>query len=113
MSALNAYKESIKVGCGTLDVIINYLEEGKPIRMEAHLELDEKAAGCTCFPSMLAPVCELVSLNLRNKVRPKEIIDQLYGVECHNVGVDGKKYVESCLDAIAQVLQHYMDHYQK
>lgn len=94
--------ERVKTGCGTLYVTINEDEQGI---CEVFTTIG-KAGGCSAaFAEGLA---RMISLALRSGVELKQIIRQLKGIRCpHPMWQDGK-LIQSCPDAIAQVLERYL-----
>ena len=97
----------IKTGCGTLYVTINEDEYGI---CEVFTTIG-KAGGCAgAFSEATA---RLISLSLRSGVEPAQIGKQLRGIRCpHPIWQNGKQ-VLSCPDAIAQVLDDYIQNGRK
>lgn len=92
----------IKTGCGSLYVTINGDEQGI---CEVFTTIG-KAGGCAgAFSEATA---RLISLALRSGVEPQQVVKQLKGIRCpHPIWQEGQQ-VLSCPDAIAQVLDLYL-----
>lgn len=95
--------ERVKTGCGTLYVTINEDEEGI---CEIFTTIG-KAGGCAAAFS--EATARLMSLSLRSGVEPGQISRQLRGIRCpHPMWQDGK-LILSCPDAIANVIDRYLE----
>ena len=95
--------ERVKTGCGTLYVTINEDDEGV---CEVFTTIG-KAGGCSAAFS--EATARMISLALRSGVELEQIVRQLRGIRCpHPVWQNGK-LILSCPDAIALVLQRYID----
>ncbi|RLC76619.1 MAG: hypothetical protein DRI61_12990 [Chloroflexi bacterium] len=91
----------IKTGCGNLYVTVNI--DDKQVAMECFCRLG-KAGGCA--NSQTEAIGRLISYALRIGGEIDEIVNNLIGINCHSPVMNGKKQVNSCSDAIAQVLQN-------
>jgi ribonucleoside-diphosphate reductase alpha chain len=100
------YTEKVETGCGNLYVTINADEHG-PCELFASMG---KAGGCAA--SQLDGQARLISMALRSNVDPQSIVKQLKGMRCPSPSYlpkrDGK--VLSCSDALAKVLERYLEH---
>lgn len=95
--------ERVKTGCGTLYVTVNEDDEGV---CEVFTTIG-KAGGCSAAFS--EATARMISLALRSGVELEQIVRQLRGIRCpHPVWQNGK-LILSCPDAIAMVLQRYLD----
>jgi ribonucleoside-diphosphate reductase alpha chain len=95
--------ERVKTGCGTLYVTINEDDEGV---CEVFTTIG-KAGGCSAAFS--EATARLISLALRSGVELEQVVRQLKGIRCpHPVWQNGR-LILSCPDAIAMVLQRYLD----
>ena len=95
--------ERVKTGCGTLYVTVNEDDEGV---CEVFTTIG-KAGGCAAAFS--EATARLISLALRSGVELEEVVRQLKGIRCpHPVWQNGR-LILSCPDAIAMVLQRYLD----
>ena len=95
--------ERVKTGCGTLYVTINEDDEGV---CEVFTTIG-KAGGCA--GAFSAATARLISLALRSGVELEQVIKQLKGIRCpHPVWQNGR-LIQSCPDAIAMVLQRYLN----
>ena len=102
------YTEKIETGCGNLYVTINADEHG-PCELFASMG---KAGGCAA--SQLDAQARLISMSLRSNVDPRSIVKQLKGMRCPSPSLLPKKggKVLSCSDALAKVLEKYIDHHK-
>lgn len=87
-------KSKIKpTGCGDMYITVNCDTDGNIIEIIARLG---KAGGCAA--SQEDAVSALITLVLRGKINPKEIIKRLSGISCTQGDNDSS---HSCSDAIA------------
>ncbi|PWI48784.1 hypothetical protein CEE45_05190 [Candidatus Heimdallarchaeota archaeon B3_Heim] len=96
--------ERVRVGCGTnLFITINEDEEGLT---ELFLSLG-KSGGCVA--SHIEAMGRLISLTLRSRIEPEEIILQLKAIRCPSptFGPDGP--VLSCADAVAKSVERFIE----
>ena len=102
------YTEKIETGCGKLYVTINADEYG-PCELFASMG---KAGGCAA--SQLDAQARLISMSLRSNVDPRSIVKQLKGMRCPSPSLLPKKggKVLSCSDALAKVLEKYIDYHK-
>jgi len=101
--------EKIQTGCGNLYVTINEDEYG-PCEVFARMG---KAGGCAA--SQLDAQARLISMALRANVDPYSIVKQLKGIRCPSPSLVPQRggRVLSCSDALAKVLEHYLDDFYK
>ena len=98
--------ERVRVGCGTnLFITINEDEEGLA---ELFLSLG-KSGGCVA--SHIESMGRLISLALRSRIEPEEIILQLKSIRCPSptFGQDGP--ILSCADAVAKSVERFIKRY--
>ncbi|ADJ26575.1 ribonucleoside-diphosphate reductase, adenosylcobalamin-dependent [Dehalogenimonas lykanthroporepellens BL-DC-9] len=99
----NGFTEKVNTGCGTLYITVNSDETGV-CEVFSHLG---KTGGCAA--AQLESTCRLASLSLRSGVAPSSVAKQLKGIRCPSIAWDGGKSVLSCADAIASVLEHFLE----
>jgi ribonucleoside-diphosphate reductase alpha chain len=100
--------ERVRVGCGTnLFITINQDEEGLT---ELFLSLG-KSGGCVA--SHIEAMGRLISLTLRSRIEPEEIILQLKAIRCPSptFGPDGP--VLSCADAVAKSVERFIERHSQ
>ncbi|MHA1214454.1 MAG: vitamin B12-dependent ribonucleotide reductase [Candidatus Hodarchaeales archaeon] len=98
--------ERIRVGCGTnLFVTINEDEEGLT---EVFLSLG-KSGGCVA--SHVEAIGRLVSLALRSRIEPSEIVEQLRSIRCPSPTFSSEGPILSCADAVAKSVERFLDQY--
>lgn len=95
--------ERIRTGCGNLYVTINEDDEGI---CEVFSTIG-KAGGCAAAFS--EATARLISLALRSGIELQQVVRELKGIRCpHPIWQNGK-LVQSCPDAIAMVLERYLN----
>ncbi|MFX0050877.1 MAG: hypothetical protein ACFE8U_06230, partial [Candidatus Hermodarchaeota archaeon] len=100
--------ERIRVGCGTnLFITINEDDEGLA---ELFLSLG-KSGGCVA--SHIEAMGRLISLALRSRIEPDEIIIQLKSIRCPSPTFGGEGPILSCADAVAKSVERFLDRYSK
>ncbi|MHA2155528.1 MAG: ribonucleotide reductase N-terminal alpha domain-containing protein [Candidatus Hodarchaeales archaeon] len=107
-SVTQGITERVRVGCGTnLFITINEDEEGLT---ELFLSLG-KSGGCVA--SHIEAMGRLISLTLRSRIEPEEIILQLKAIRCPSptFGPDGP--VLSCADAVAKSVERFIERYSQ
>jgi ribonucleoside-diphosphate reductase alpha chain len=95
--------ECVNTGCGHLYVTVNSDDEG----IFEVFALLGKAGGCAA--AQLESIGRLISLSLRAGVDISSVVKQLRGIRCPSVAWEEGKSVLSCADAIASVLENYID----
>jgi ribonucleoside-diphosphate reductase alpha chain len=94
--------EKIKIGCGNLYVSVNADEQG----ICEIFTNTGRAGGCA---SQSEATARLISISLRSGISINSILDQIKGIRCAAcIRREGVK-VMSCPDAIARVIEKYMD----
>ena len=98
--------ERVRVGCGTnLFITINEDEEGLA---ELFLSLG-KSGGCVA--SHIESMGRLISLALRSRIEPDEIILQLKSIRCPSPTFGSEGPILSCADAVAKSVERFIDRY--
>ncbi|MFW9904208.1 MAG: NUMOD3 domain-containing DNA-binding protein, partial [Candidatus Thorarchaeota archaeon] len=98
--------ERIRVGCGTnLFITINEDEEGLA---ELFLSLG-KSGGCVA--SHIESMGRLISLALRSRIEPEEIVLQLKSIRCPSPTFGSEGPVLSCADAVAKSVERFINRY--
>ena len=96
---LEGTTSKFRLGCGNLYVTVN-TEDGVPFEVFAQRG---KAGACTT--ALIEGVARLISLALRSGVELSEIAKQIKGISCPGGAWDKGSRVNSCLDAIAGLLE--------
>jgi len=95
--------ERVRVGCGTnLFLTINEDEEGLT---EIFLSLG-KSGGCVA--SHVEAIGRLVSLALRSRIEPMEIVEQLRSIRCPSPTFSSEGPILSCADAVAKGIEKFL-----
>ncbi|MFX1282281.1 MAG: LAGLIDADG family homing endonuclease [Promethearchaeota archaeon] len=98
--------ERVRVGCGTnLFITINEDEEGLA---ELFLSLG-KSGGCVA--SHIESMGRLISLALRSRIEPDEIIMQLKSIRCPSPTFGSEGPILSCADAVAKAVERFINRY--
>lgn len=98
--------ERVRVGCGTnLFITINEDEEGLA---ELFLSLG-KSGGCVA--SHIESMGRLISLALRSRIEPDEIVIQLKSIRCPSPTFGSEGPILSCADAVAKSVERFINHY--
>jgi len=95
--------ERVSTGCGYIYVTVNFDEQGIA---EVFSTLG-KAGGCAA--AQLEATSRLISLALRAGVDVNSIAEHLRGIRCPSVAWEQGHAIMSCADAIATVLQKYVN----
>ncbi len=95
--------ERVNTGCGHLYVTINFDDQGI---CEVFSSLG-KAGGCAS--AQLEAISRLISLALRSGIDITSIVKQIKAIRCPSVSWEQGKLVLSCADAIASVLEKYIE----
>ncbi len=93
-------------GCGSLYVTTNFDRNG-PFEVFAQM-----GHGGGCQASQSEAISRLVSLALRCKVEPQEILDQLKGIHCISPTMAEGTTIYSCPDALAKAVQKQIVNWQ-
>ena len=97
------FTERVNTGCGALYVTVNFDDSG----MYEVFSTLGKAGGCAY--AQLEAIGRLISLALRLGVDPQSVVKQLRGIRCPSIAWEDGKSVLSCADAIASVLERYIN----
>jgi len=100
--AMRGVTRRMETSCGALYVTINWDESGWPFEVFTSMG---KAGGCAS--SQAEAIGRLVSLGLRARMDPKQIMRQLRGISCHLPRGIGRNRISSCADAVAQALEQF------
>jgi ribonucleoside-diphosphate reductase alpha chain len=92
----------VKVGCGTLYVTVNS-KNGKVLEV---IIQGGKSGGCTFATNEGLARC--ISLGLRAGVDLQEYTKGLIGIKCNNITYDEGILMNSCPDAVGQILAKYL-----
>lgn len=95
--------ERVTTGCGYIYVTVNSDEQGI---CEVFASLG-KAGGCAS--AQLEATCRLISLALRSGMDVGSVARQMRGIRCPSIAWESGKAVLSCADAIASVLEKYIN----
>jgi len=94
--------ERVTTGCGYIYVTVNSDDQGI---CEVFTTLG-KAGGCAS--AQLEATSRLISLTLRSGIDVASIVKQLRGIRCPSIAWEDGKSILSCADAIASVLEKYI-----
>jgi ribonucleoside-diphosphate reductase alpha chain len=92
----------LDTGCGELGITVNKLEEKV---FEIFTQTGRPGACIACFSEALS---RSISLGLRAGVDLEEYYKTLNGIKCNAPTFSGGEKINSCPDAIAQVLKTYL-----
>ncbi|MBN1857283.1 MAG: vitamin B12-dependent ribonucleotide reductase [Dehalococcoidia bacterium] len=95
--------ERVSTGCGNMYVTINFDDHGP---CEAFATLG-KAGGCAA--AQLEATSRLISNALRSGLDLASIVKNLKGIRCPSISWEQGHAITSCADAIAGVLEKYID----
>lgn len=98
--------ERVNTGCGYIYVTVNFDDQGI---CEVFSSLG-KAGGCAS--AQLEATSRLISLALRSGIEVNSIAKQLRAIRCPSVSWEQGKLVLSCADAIASVLEKYINGFE-
>ncbi len=98
--------ERVTTGCGYIYVTVNFDEKGI---CEVFSSLG-KAGGCAS--AQLEATSRLISLALRSGIDTASVTKHLRGIRCPSVAWEEGRAVLSCADAIASVLEKYINDHQ-
>ena len=98
-----AFVEKVTTGCGNMYVTVASDEHGL---FEVFSTLG-KAGGCAT--AQLEATCRLISTALRSGIDAATIVKDLRGIRCPSIAWEDGKAVLSCADAIASVLEKYIN----
>jgi ribonucleoside-diphosphate reductase alpha chain len=99
----SAFVDKVTTGCGNIYVTVASDEYGI-CEVFSHLG---KTGGCAA--AQLEATCRLISLALRSGVDVASVVKQLRGIRCPSIAWEEGKSVLSCADAIASVLEKYIE----
>ena len=91
-------------GCGPQYLTLNETEEGQLVEL---FLTHGKAGGCAACQG--EAIGRMVSLSLKSGVPVQGCIKQLGGISCHAAMTSGEIRTLSCADAVAQVLQFWLE----
>lgn len=96
--------EEKSTGCGSVFITLNV--DGQGNLVEVFLTMG-KAGGCASATTQA--IGRLLSISLRNGVPPELLMKQLAGISCHSQSGFGTEKIQSCADAVAQVIRAFLD----